>query len=158
MLRSLRSSGKGVARTAGSALLQWWRSATLEALCVGLLWWIGLALLHVVWAPLWALIAAFASFIPHFGGPISLIGPALAVCFSSRDLSRLALVLGLYAAVVVLDGLVIQPVLLKKTTRVPIWASIVVPVLFGIIIPFWGVLLAPPLLALFFAFKKPKVV
>jgi hypothetical protein len=29
---------------------------------------------------------------------------------------------------------------------VPIWASIFVPIILGIVIPFWGVLLAPPLL------------
>jgi predicted PurR-regulated permease PerM len=40
--------------------------------------------------------------------------------------------------------------------RVPIWASILVPIALGIIIPFWGILLAPPLLAIFYAFRKPK--
>jgi hypothetical protein len=39
---------------------------------------------------------------------------------------------------------------------VPIWASIFGPIVLGIIIPFWGVLLAPPLLAIIFAFRKPR--
>ena len=89
-----------VVRTAGHALVQWWRAATLEGLCVGILWWIGLTLLHVPFAPLWALLAAFAAFIPHFGGVLSLIGPVLAVAFSGHDIYRLGLVLGLYAIVV----------------------------------------------------------
>ncbi len=147
-----------VVRTAGSAIANWWRAATLEALCVGALWWIGLVLLHVPLAPLWALIAAFASFIPHFGGVISVISPVLAVAVSGHDLYRLALVLGLYAVVVVLDQLLIQPLLLHRVTRVPIWASILTPILLGIVIPFWGVLLAPPLLAVVYAFRKPKSV
>jgi predicted PurR-regulated permease PerM len=151
------SRARGAARTAGTALLQWWRAATLEALCIGLLWWLGLGLLHVPFAPLWALLAAFASFIPHFGGVLAVIGPTLAVCFSGHDLYRLGLVLGLYGVIVILEQLVIQPLLLKRTTRVPIWASILVPILLGILIPFWGVLLAPPLLAVFYAFRRPRV-
>ena len=157
MNRELRRSGAaGVAHTAGHALVQWWRAATLEGLCVGVLWWIGLTLLHVPWAPLWAMLAALAAFIPHFGGVISVIGPTLAVCFSGHDLYRLGLVLGLYAVIVIVDQLLIQPVLLKKTTRVPIWASILFPIVLGIVIPFWGVLLAPPLLAVLYAFRKPS--
>ncbi len=146
-----------VAYTAGTALLNWWRAATLEGLCVGALWWIGLALLHIPLAPLWAMIAALAAFIPHLGGVIALIGPVLAVLFSGRDLERLGLVLGLYAIIVVLDQLLIQPFLLHKTTRVPVWASILVPIALGVVIPFWGVLLAPPLLAIVYAFRRDGV-
>lgn len=145
-----------VARTAGTALVNWWRAATLEGLCVGILWWIGLTLLHVPLAPLWAMIAPLAAFIPHLGGVLSVIGPVLAVSFSGHDFYRLVWVLGLYAIIVVLDQLLIQPLLLKKTTRVPIWASILFPIVLGIVIPFWGVLLAPPLLAVFYAFRKPR--
>jgi predicted PurR-regulated permease PerM len=145
-----------IARTAGTALVNWWRAATIEGLCVGMLWWIGLALIHVPLAPLWAMIAALAAFIPHFGGVVSVIGPVLAVAASGHDYMRLALVLGLYAVIVLLDQLLIQPYLLKKTTRVPIWVSILAPIVLGFVIPFWGVLLAPPLLAVIYAFRKPK--
>lgn len=154
VLHAPQPATPGLARTAGTALLQWWRAATLEAFCVGLLWWAGLALLHVPLAPAWAAVAALASFIPHLGGVISLIGPVLAVCFTGHDLDRLGLVLGLYAVIVVLDQLLIQPLLLKRTTRVPVWASILVPIALGVVIPFWGVLLAPPLLAVVYAFRR----
>jgi predicted PurR-regulated permease PerM len=36
---------------------------------------------------------------------------------------------------------------------VPIWASLFTPIVLGILIPFWGVLLAPPLLAVVYAYK-----
>ena len=144
------------ARTVGTALVNWWRAATLEALCVGALWWVGLAFLHVPIAPVWALLAAFSSFIPHLGGVISVIGPVLAVSFSGHDYYRLGLVLGLYAAIIILDQLLIQPLLLKRTTRVPVWLSILAPIALGVLIPFWGVLLAPPVLAVVFAFRKPR--
>jgi predicted PurR-regulated permease PerM len=131
------------ARIAGIALVNWWRAVSIEALCVAVLWWLGLALLGIPLAPLWALIGGLMTFVPNFGGVITVI-------------YRLGLVLGLYAAIVIIDQLLLQPWLLKRVTRVPIWASIFVPILLGIVIPFWGVLLAPPLLAIVYAFRKPK--
>lgn len=144
------------ARTAGTALLNWWRAVSLEALCVAILWWIGLTLLRVPLAPLWALIGGLMTFVPNFGGVITVIFPVMAILLSGKDLERLAFVLGLYAVIVVIDQLVLQPWLLKRTSRVPVWASIFVPILLGIVIPFWGVLLGPPLLAIIYAFRSPQ--
>ncbi|HTW45646.1 MAG TPA: AI-2E family transporter [Acidobacteriaceae bacterium] len=143
-------------RTAANALFNWWKAVTIEALCVALMWWIGLMLLHVPLALVWALIGGLMTFVPHYGGVITVIFPVMAVLFSGHDVYRLGLVLGLYALIVVVDQLVLQPVLLKRTNRVPLWASIFVPIALGIIIPFWGVLLGPPLLAVIYAFKKPR--
>lgn len=144
------------ARTAGGALFNWLKAVSLEALCVAVLWWVGLLLLHIPLALVWALIGGLMTFVPNFGGVITVIFPVLMVLFSGRDIYRLGFVLGLYAIIVVVDQLVLQPLLLKKVSRIPIWASIVVPIAMGIIIPFWGVLLGPPLLAIIYAFKKPK--
>ena len=144
------------ARTAGTALLNWWRAVSLEALCIAILWWIGLAILRVPLAPLWALIGGLMTFVPNFGGVITVIFPVMAILLSGKNLERLAFVLGLYALIVVIDQLVLQPWLLKRTSRVPIWASILVPILLGIIIPFWGILLGPPLLAIIYAFRTRK--
>ena len=144
-------------RTAGSALVNWWRAVSIEALCVAVLWLIGLEILRVPLAPAWALVAGLMAFVPNIGGVIALIGPVFCILVTGKDLERLAFLLGLYAIIVVIDQLVLQPWLMKKTTRVPIWASIFVPIILGIVIPFWGVLLAPPLLAIIYAFRKPKV-
>jgi predicted PurR-regulated permease PerM len=144
-------------RTAGGALVNWWRAATIEGLCVGVLWLIGLLLLHVPLAPVWALVAALMTLVPNFGGMISLVGPAFSILVSNPDMFRLSMLLGLYAVIVVIDQLGIQPLILKKVTRVPIWASILAPIVLGIVIPFWGVLLAPPLLAIVYAFRRPKM-
>ena len=143
-------------RTAGSALVNWWRAVSIEALCVAVLWLIGLEILHVPLAPAWALVAGLMAFVPNIGGVIALIGPVFCILVTGKDLERLAFLLGLYAIIVVIDQLVLQPWLMKKATRVPIWASIFVPIILGIVIPFWGVLLAPPLLAIVYAFRKPK--
>lgn len=144
----------GSLKTAGGALVNWWRAATLDALIVGILWLIGLELIRVPFAPLWAVLGGLLQIIPTFGGMIALIFPVLAVAFSGHDEWRLGLVLGLYGLIVILEGLVIGPYVLHRTTKVPWWAAFFGPVVLGILIPFWGVLLAPPLLAIVFAFRK----
>ena len=151
-----RGRASATVRTAGGALLNWWRAATLDALIVGVLWLIGLELIRVPFAPLWALLGGVLQIVPTFGGMVALIGPVLAVAFSGHDEWRLGLVLGLYGVIAALEGLVIGHYVLKRTTRVPWWAAFLGPIVLGILIPFWGVLLAPPLLAVVFAFRKPK--
>jgi predicted PurR-regulated permease PerM len=69
---------------------------------------------------------------------------------------HLLYVLMLYAIIAVIDGIVLQPYLMKRSNRVPVWASILAPIVLGFVIPFWGVLLAPPLLAVIYAFRRPK--
>lgn len=148
------SKAIGSLKTAGTALVNWWRAATLDALIVAVLWLIGLELIRVPFAPLWAILGGLLQIIPTFGGMIALIFPVLAVAFSGHDEWRLGLVLGLYGLIVILEGLVIGPYVLHRTTKVPWWAAFFGPIALGILIPFWGVLLAPPLLAIVFAFRK----
>lgn len=146
----------GVLGKAGHALLHWLRAMALDALAVGALWLLGLSLLHVPLAPLWALVGGMAQFIPNIGGMLALIGPSLTLLFTGGGWEKFGLLLSLYAVIVVIDQLGLQPWLMKKNARVPIWASISGPIVLGILIPFWGVLLAPPLLAVAFAFRKPR--
>jgi len=40
--------------------------------------------------------------------------------------------------------------------KVPMWASILAPIVMGFVIPFWGVLLAPPLLAVLYAYRARR--
>jgi predicted PurR-regulated permease PerM len=143
-------------RTAGNALADWWRAATLDALIVGVLWLIGLELIRVPFAPFWAILGGLLQIIPTFGAMIALVGPVLSVAFSGHDEWRLGLVLGLYGVIAILEGLVIGPYVLHRKTRVPWWAAFFGPIVLGILIPFWGVLLAPPLLAVIFAFWHPQ--
>jgi predicted PurR-regulated permease PerM len=143
-------------KTAGKALINWWRAVTIEGLCVAVLWLIGLLLLHVPLAPAWALVAGLMTLVPNFGGVIALLGPAFSILVSQPSMYRLCLLLGLYAVIVVIDQLMLQPLIMKRVTRVPVWASILAPIVLGIVIPFWGILLAPPLLAIVYAFRRPR--
>ncbi len=42
---------------------------------------------------------------------------------------------------------------MKRTARVPLWASLIVPIVLSFMLGFWGVLLAAPLLAVIFAYR-----
>jgi predicted PurR-regulated permease PerM len=143
-------------RRAGGAIASWWRAVTLEGLCVAVLWLAGLLALRVPLAPMWALIGGLMCLVPGIGGVFALVGPVLAMLVAGHELYQLGLLLGLYALIVVIDQLLLQPYLLKRTSRVPLWASILVPIVAGFVIPFWGILLAPPLLAVIYAFVRPK--
>ena len=141
----------------GSALKRWFIAQTYDALAMAALWFIGLTIIGVPWAPLWAVLGGFLQYIPHIGPVLALIGPAAMTGLPAAvggEWSPFLYVLILYAVLVVIDGLVLQPIFMKRTARVPIWASIVAPLVLGIVFPFWGVLLAAPLLAVVYAYRE----
>jgi len=140
-------------RTTGSALKNWAIAQLQDSIAVGVLWLAGLYVLHIPWAPLWALLAAMLQIVPHLGPVLGLIGPVLAATIAWRDWEHPLYVLMLYAVIVVIDGLLLQPYIMRRTAKVPIWASILAPIVLGILWPFWGVLVAAPLLAIVYAFK-----
>ena len=141
-------------RITGSALKNWITAQIQDSLAVGLLWLAGLWVLHVPWAPFWAFLAAVFQFVPHLGPVLGMLGPVLAAMVRWQDWEHPLYVLILYAIVVVADGLALQPYIMKRTAKVPVWASILTPIVLGILWPFWGVLVAPPLLAVLFAYKR----
>jgi len=141
-------------RVTAGALRNWATAQLEDSFAVGILWLIGLWIIHVPWAPLWAALAAALQIVPHFGPILSMIGPVLATAIAWRDWRHPLYVLCLYAVIVVFDGLLLQPYLMRRVARVPIWASILAPIVLGFLIPFWGVLLAPPLLAVVYAYKS----
>ena len=140
-------------RTTGTALKNWLVAQCYDSLCVAAIWLVGLLIIRVPFAPLWAVLAGMLQFIPNFGAMISVIGPAIAGALSD-DSMRFFYVLMLFAVIMVVDGFVLQPYLMRRTAKVPFWAALVVPLVMGVIIPIWGVVLAPPLLAVFYAFKR----
>jgi len=136
----------------GGALKRWFIAQCYNSLAIGALWWAGLWYLHVPWAPFWAVLAAAFQFIPHFGPVLAFFGPALAALIDS-GFEGFLYVLILYGVIVVVDGLLLQPLIMRRTARVPIWASLIVPILLSLIFGFWGLLLAAPLLAVIYAYR-----
>ncbi len=149
-------------KTAGGAVYGWLMAQLMDSLAVGLLWFVGLLLVKMSWplALLWAVVGAVCQFIPHLGPVLGLIGPAMTaaakVTSNWEHYEQLLYVLILYAAIMIVDGLFLQPYFMRRTTKVPIWASILTPLVLGFVVPFWGILLAPPLLAIVYAFKTKR--
>jgi len=139
-------------RTTGGALKNWFVAQCYDALCVAALWLVGLLIIRVPWAPLWAFLGGALQFIPNIGLVLALIGPSIAALVSG-GFNRFLYVLILYAVLVVVDGLFLQPYLMRRAAKVPIWASLITPIVLGILLPFWGVLLSAPLLAVFFTYR-----
>ncbi|HTS56778.1 MAG TPA: AI-2E family transporter [Terriglobales bacterium] len=143
-------------RTTGGALKNWAVAQLQDSLAVGVLWLTGLYILHVPLAPMWAVIAAVLQIVPHFGPILGLLGPVLAATIRWMDWEHPLGVLVLYAIIALLDGLLLQPYIMKRTAKVPIWASVFTPIVLGVLWPFWGVLVAPPLLAVFYAYRAQR--
>jgi predicted PurR-regulated permease PerM len=142
------------ARTTGTALKNWFVAQCFDSAAVALLWLVGLLIIGIPWAPLWALLAGLLQFIPNLGGPIALIIPAFLGAFSPNHM-RFFYVLILFAVIMVTDGLLLQPYFMKRTAKVPFWASLFTPIAIALLVPFWwAILLAPPLLAVVYAFKR----
>jgi len=143
-------------RTTSGALKSWAVAQFQDSLAVGLLWLIGLYILHVPLAPMWAVIAGALQIVPHFGPILGLIGPVFAATIQWMDWEHPLGVLGLYAVIAVLDGLLLQPYIMRRTAKIPLWASVFSPIVLGLILPFWGVLIAPPLLAVLYAYRARR--
>jgi predicted PurR-regulated permease PerM len=141
------------ARITGGALKNWFVAQVKDSAIVGLFWLAGLYLIGVPLAPLWAVLAALLQFIPQIGAVLGLVGPVLTAWIKWQDWEHPLYVLILYVVIVVIDGLALQPYIMKRVAKVPMWASILAPIVMGFVIPFWGVLLAPPLLAIIYAYK-----
>jgi predicted PurR-regulated permease PerM len=143
-------------RITASALRRWAIAQLQDSLAVGILWLVGLWIIHVPWAPLWAALAAVLQIVPHLGPILGLLGPVLAAFLAWGDWRHPLYVLILYAVIVVVDGFLLQPYIMRRVARVPMWLSILAPIVLGFVIPFWGVLLAPPLLAVVYTYKARR--
>jgi predicted PurR-regulated permease PerM len=141
------------ARITGTALRNWLKAQIYDAVIVGLLWLTGLLLLSVPFAPVWALLGALFQFVPHIGTLLAVVGPAVTAAIDGGWESLLYTMI-LYGIIVVVDGLLLQPYLMRRTARVPIWASILTPLVLGTILSFWGVLLSVPLLTVIYAYRS----
>ena len=141
-------------RLTSGALRNWMIAQCLDSLAVGVMWYIGLRAFGVPLALLWAGLAAVLQFVPHLGPALGMVAPTVTAAIHFGDWKHPLFVLLLYAGIVVVDGLALQPYLMKRTAKVPIWASIVAPIMLAFVIPVWGVFLAPPLLAVIYAYKR----
>jgi len=144
-------------RLTGGALKRWFVAQTQDSAAVAALWLVGLLVLRVPGAPLWAAFAFFLQYIPNLGPVLTLVGPMVAEGIEGLfggDWMKLLYVLILYAVIAGVDGFFLQPYIMKRTVKVPVWASIITPIVLGLLLGFWGVLLSAPLLAIVYAYRR----
>jgi len=113
--------------TTASALKRWAIAQLQDSLAVGVLWVFGLRIIQVPYASLWGVLAAALQIIPHFGPILSLLGPVLSAALRWHDWQHPLYVLILYAVIVVVDGFLLQPYIMRRVAQVPMWASILAP-------------------------------
>jgi predicted PurR-regulated permease PerM len=144
-------------RVTGGALKNWFIAQTKDSAAVAVLWLIGLLALGVPGAPLWALFAFFLQYVPNLGPVLTLVAPMVAQSIEGLfggDWMKLIYILILYAVIAAVDGFFLQPYLMKRAAKVPVWASIITPIVMGMLMGFWGVLLSAPLLAIVYAYRR----
>ena len=139
----------------GTALKHWFIAQCEDALVVGILGCWGFTL-KVPWAPVWATLASPSAIHPA-------LGPRAGNNWA--DANRCACLERLAAPTLRVDALrrdcgggwFRAPALfMKRTAKVPMWASILAPIALSFLIPFWGILLAPPLLVVIYAFRRNR--
>ena len=149
------------ARTTGTALKNWFVAQLYDSLCVAAIWFVGLlAVLRISfgWALFLAVLAFLFQMVPHFGPVLTLVVMSVAgiIAGGFQRWEPMVYMFILYAVIVVVDGLVLQPMFMRRNAKIPIWASILTPLVLGFVLPLWGVLLAPPLLAVIYGFRNKR--
>lgn len=129
----------------------------LDALCVGVVLSIGLALFRVPFAPLLGMIVGMMNIIPYFGAIIGGLGVALITLLSTNIYTAIGV--AIYLVVVQqIDGNIIQPRLVGNSVGLrPIYVLLSVT-LFGGLFGFWGIFFAPPLMAMIQMFVRDATI
>jgi predicted PurR-regulated permease PerM len=140
-----RGRAREVLQEMGDNLSSWLLGKAVSMLIVGVTTAIGLSLLGVPLALILGVIAGLLDFIPYLG-PIMAGIPAVLLALSiSPDLALYALLL--FAAINMLEGYVLQPMIEAKAIELPPALVIVMQLIFGTLFGFAGVALATPLAA-----------
>jgi len=140
-----RGRAREVIDEMGDSLASWLLGKALSMLIVGTTTAIGLSLLGVPLALILGIIAGLLDFIPYLG-PIMAGIPAVLLALSiSPEMAMYALLL--FAAINMLEGYVLQPMIEAKAIELPPALVIVMQLIFGTLFGFAGVALATPLAA-----------
>ena len=129
----------------------------LDALCVGVVISIGLALFRVPFAPLLGMLVGLMNIIPYFGAIIGGLGVAVITMLSTNIYTAIGV--AIYLVVVQqLDGNIIQSRLVGHSVGLrPIYVLLSVT-LFGGLFGFWGIVFAPPLMAIIQMFVRDATI
>jgi predicted PurR-regulated permease PerM len=126
-------------------LVLWLFGKFLTMLIVGILSWVGLAIMGVPLAFGLAIIAFFLDFIPNVG-PILAAIPAMLIAFTISPVYSLYVAV-LYFVIQSIESYIFVPIIFKKTVSISPVLTLMSIVFFGILAGALGVILATPLVA-----------
>jgi len=142
--RARRKAGEVLTATA-TTLRRWLVMQMLAMLAIGILTTVALLVLEVRAAVALGFIAGFLEFIPYVGPILSAV-PAIAMALLDGPEKALYVVIA-YTVIQQLEGVVLQPLLMKEGLELPPVLTILGQGLFAIVFGFLGLMLAVPLLA-----------
>jgi predicted PurR-regulated permease PerM len=141
---SRRKAGEVLSATA-TTLRRWLLLQLLSMLVIGTVTTVALLLLDIKGAIALGIIAGLLEFIPYVGPILSAV-PAIAMALVDSPEKAVYVVLA-YTAIQQLEGLVLQPLLMKEGLELPPVMTILGQALFSLVFGFLGLLLAVPLIA-----------
>jgi predicted PurR-regulated permease PerM len=121
----------------------WMQGQLLLALVVGVLVYLGLAILNVKYALILAFIAAILELIPVFGPVLAAI-PAILVAFAAGGTTPALLVTGLYVIIQQFENHLIYPLVVTKVVGVPPLLVILALIIGANLAGFLGMILSVP--------------
>jgi predicted PurR-regulated permease PerM len=129
-----------------SSTLWWWSLGRLVSMTfVGVATGVGLALLGIPLAFLLGLIGALLTFVPNIG-PLLAVVPAVLLALADDPIKALW-VAALYAGIQAVEGLLLDPIIDRKTVHLPPALTVTMQIVMGLLAGLAGVALAAPLTA-----------
>jgi predicted PurR-regulated permease PerM len=142
--RTRRKAGEVLSATA-TTLRRWLVMQMIAMLAIGSVTTVVLLLLDVKAAIALGIIAGLLEFVPYVGPILSAV-PAIAMALVDDPQKAIWVALA-YIAIQQLEGVVLQPLLMKEGLELPPVITILGQALFSLVFGFLGLLLAVPLLA-----------
>jgi predicted PurR-regulated permease PerM len=142
--RARRRAGEVLSATAAT-LRRWLFMQMIAMVAIGAVTTVALLLLGVKAAIALGIMAGLLEFIPYLGPILSAV-PAIAMALVDGPEKAIYVTLA-YVAIQQLEGMVIQPLLMKEGLELPPVITILGQALFSLVFGFMGLLLAVPLLA-----------
>jgi predicted PurR-regulated permease PerM len=142
---SARGRAGEVLSATGTTLRRWLLMQMISMLVIGVVTTVALLLLGIKGAIALGIIAAILEFIPYVGPILSAV-PAVGMALLDGP-EKVVYVILAYAAIQQLEGVVLQPLLMKEGLELPPVMTILGQALFSLVFGFLGLLLAVPLMA-----------
>ncbi len=151
------TSAQGYLARISSIFYRYFYGAFLDALLVGVVVSVGLTIFQVPYAVLLGMAVGLLNMIPYFGAIIGGIGVALVTLLATNFYTALGV--AVYIVVVQqIDANIIQPRVVGESVGLrPIYVLLSIT-LFGGLLGFWGVFLAPPLMAVVQLFVREATI